>query len=149
MTPKNTSLSEILLAAPSRAQVDAEFAQMMRDFIHQRGGLTGMAWRTGLAFIERARPGIVERATQKLLPEFMQALEPLYQAHGADGKSFGAYLKSQPRLAAEALIAVADRRMEQRGSDAAQKTYRRFRNGAEAEVERLIPLMAQLIQKRL
>jgi hypothetical protein len=149
MAAKRKSLVEILLAAAPRERLDAEFVDMIRDFIRHRGGLKGMAYRTGFAMLEKARPGIVERAVQKLMPQFIEALQPLYEDFlKSRGGSFAAFLETRADKAAWALIAVADGRMEG-ASENARKYYDRFRSGAEHEVEQMMPALGALIDRHL
>lgn len=149
MNQKVKSLSEILLAADRRERVNAGFVTLIEDFVADRGGLKGMAYRAGMAMIQKARPGILQRGVDKLLPLYLQALDPLYQEFAkAGGSDFAAYLQKHSKRAAEALIAVADQRIT-RASDSAQKYYGKFRGGADEEVRNLLPGLSKLIQKNL
>lgn len=143
------SLSEILLGGPHQQVVRADCTRTIEDFIAGRGGLKGMAYRTGMAMLNRARPGILERATAKLLPQFLEALEPLYQEYQKEpADNFSAYLEKNSTRAADALIGVADR-MAQQGSEVARKTYGKFRGGAEDEITALVAGLGRVISKHL
>lgn len=122
---------------------------LLEEFVANRGGFKGIAWRTGLSMLKAARPGILERGVQKLLPEYLRALDPMYVEQQARNNSdFAGYMQEHPRRAAEALISIADTRI-QGASEMAKKSYARFRDGAEHEVERLIPALSELIRRNL
>lgn len=150
MTQKKVkTLSEILLSDDHRERVNAEFVQLIEQFVADRSGLKGMAYRAGMAMMQKARPGILQRGVDKLLPQYLQALEPLHQEFlKAGGGDFATFLQRHTERAADALIAVADQRMAQ-ASDTARKYYGRFRGGADEEIHSMLPGLGRLIQKYL
>lgn len=143
------TLAEILLAAEHKDAVVSGCVQLIEQHIAGRGGFKGIALRTGMAMLKAAKPGILERATDKLLPEFIEALEPLHQQFKKSGQpDFGAFLKQNTPAAAAALLGVADRKAHG-ASAGVQSTYAKFRGGGEAEVQAVIPGLAQLISSHL
>nr|WP_281684998.1 hypothetical protein [Thalassobaculum salexigens] len=126
-----------------------EAVSMVEQFIASRGGLKGMAYKTGFAMLKKARPGIIERAAHKMLPEFLASLEPLYREFQAgSGDDFAAFLRQHSGRAVRSLLGVADARAAT-AADSTRRTYEKFRNGAEDEVTRLLPMFAELIDRRL
>ncbi len=143
------SLVESLLSPAGRAAVEADTVSMVEQFIARRGGLKGIAYKTGYAMLKKARPGIVERATARMLPEFLNALEPLYREfQAAPTQDFGAFLQQHGGRAVRSLLGVADGRAAQ-ASDTVRRTYDKFRDGAEDEVARLLPLFGAVITRHL
>lgn len=143
-------LADILLASQQKKAVVADCVQLIESHVASRSGLKGMALKTGLSMLKRAKPGILERATAYLLPEFIAALEPLYQDSQNDRKtSFEAYLQAHAQRATQALLDVADRRVEESDSATVKSTYARMRGGAEAEVLAVIPGLSRLLSTYL
>lgn len=143
------SLSEILLASPQREALIAGGAELLEKAIAERGGLTGMAYRTGYAMIKAAKPGAARRASVELMPGFAEALNPLFEQHlqqGGSAETFSRTLLGNADTTISRLIAVADQRVEG-SSDLVRKTYARFRGNAEAEVARILPDLATLIDR--
>lgn len=143
------TLSEILLASPKREALIAGGAALLEKAIADRGGLTGMAYRTGYAMIKAAKPGAARRASTELMPGFADALNPLFAQHlqkGGSPETFGSTLLGNANTAIASMIAVADRRVEG-SSDMVRKTYARFRGNAESEVARILPDFAALLDK--
>lgn len=123
--------------------------RLIETQVAARGGLRGMSLKTGLAVLKAARPGVLERAVQRLLPEFIDALEPLYQAFRASSdRDFAVFLGKHGRDATQALLAVADLRVRE-ASPAVQGAYARLRKLAESEVEAALPAVARTIQAHL
>lgn len=143
------NLGEILLAPTRQQAVLADCVRMIEQFVAERGGLKGMAYKTGLKLIKASRPDIVERAVQRLFPEYLGALAPLHERFRAEGGGdFGVFLQSHSAQAVQALLELADRRASA-ASPGVRKAYARFRDGAEAEVARLLPALGALITKHL
>lgn len=144
------SLADILLAPQRRQAVIADCVLLIESHVDSRGGLKGMALKTGMAMLKKARPGLLERATAVLLPEFAVALEPLHERYrdASDG-DFGSYLQAHAPEAAQALLQVADTRVEESDSATVKSTYARLRGGAEAEVLAVMPGLAQLLGRHL
>ena len=72
------SLADILLAPQQRDALIADAASMVEQHIQQRGGLKGIGMKTGLSLLKAARPDILQRASARMLPDMITALEPLY-----------------------------------------------------------------------
>ncbi len=139
------SLADALLAPQRRDRVVDDTVKLIESHVANRGGLRGMSLKTGLAMVKAAKPGILERAVRKLLPEFAQALDPLYQEFSATPhRDFAAYLQQHSGRATSALLAVADTRIGQ-ASGAAQSAYARLRSSAEAEVSAALPALSRLL----
>lgn len=139
-------LADILLASQHKKAVIADCVQLIEAHVASRSGLKGMALKTGLAMLKRAKPGILERATGYLLPEFIVALDPLYQeCRQSPTPDFEAFLQAHARQATQALLDVADRRVEDSESQTVKSTYARMRGGAEAEVLAVIPGLSRLL----
>ncbi len=146
-----TTLADLLLAPPQRDVLIKGGAALLEKAIADRGGITGVAYRTGYAMIKAAKPGAAQRASKELMPGFAEALEPLFKQHlqrGGRPEVFGSSLLTGSTEAVSRMIAVADRRVEG-SSDMVRKTYGRFRGNAEAEVTRILPGFAALIDQVL
>lgn len=143
------TLAEMLLAPQRHDAVVDDAVRLIETHVSSRGGLRGISLKTGLAMLKTAKPGILPRAAQRLLPEFLDALEPFHvefrQAGSKSGeRDFGAFLQKRSARVATALLAVADRRAQQ-ASHTVQSNYERFRGTAESEVSALIPALGRMI----
>ena len=143
-------LADILLASQHKKAVIADCVQLIETHVASRSGLKGMALKTGLSMLKRAKPGMLERATGYLLPEFIAALDPMYQECRRNNKAdFETHLNTHARQAAQALLAVADHRVEETNSNTVKTTYARMRGGAETEVLAAIPGLSRILSTYL
>lgn len=141
-----SSLADILLAAHHRDELIADAARLVEQHIQQRGGLKGMGLKTGLALLKAARPDILERASQRMLPDMVRALEPLYQEFRGSGVGdFAVFLDRRADTAVELLLGVADAKVAAAQNAAAKSAYQKFRGGAAEEVRGLLPRIGKLV----
>ena len=144
------TLTDLLLAPQRRQQLIVDCVQLIEAHVEQRGGLKGMALKTGMAMLKKAKPALLPRATALLLPEFVAALEPLHQEFRASGGAdFRGFMLSRSDAATLALLQVADARIDESDSAAVKSTYFRLRGSAEIEVAAAIPRLAELIGRHL
>jgi len=143
------TLAESLLAPHRREAVVKDAVSLVETHVGSRGGLRGVSLKTGLAMLKTAKPGIVDRALQRLLPELVQALEPLYiEFRESRGRDFSTFLVQHSDRAAIALLAVSDAHAG-KASAAIQSAYARLRSAAEAELAAAMPALSQLMRTHL
>jgi hypothetical protein len=139
-------LADIVLTAKNKDPLVASCVQLVETRVAGRGGLRGIALKTGLAMLKSARPDILPRAMQALLPDFVAALEPLYQDWLRAGSGdFAAFLQRHSARTVQALLGVTDARAARAHNAAIKGVYGRLRGGAEQEVEAALPQFAQLL----
>ena len=139
-------LADILLASQHKRALTADCVELIESHIASLSGLKGMALKTGLSMLKRAKPGILERATGRLLPEFIMALDPLYQEFQRSTQSdFEAFLQKNSQRAADALLKIADQRAGQSESANVKSTYKRMRGDAQREILAAMPAFSRLL----
>ncbi|MGH8505312.1 MAG: DUF6918 family protein [Stenotrophobium sp.] len=144
------TLTDILWVPAHKGALITGCVQLIESRIASRGGLKGMALKTGLSMLKARKPGILERATAKLLPDFIAALDPLYQQCVSGGnQNFPLFLQLHAPRATQALLTVADRRVAASDSHSTKATYAKLRGSAETEVLAGIPGLAKLIGQHL
>ncbi|MBI2384246.1 MAG: hypothetical protein HYV18_09280 [Gammaproteobacteria bacterium] len=141
------TLADQLLAPHHRDEFVADCVKLVETQVSRLSGLRGMSLRTGLAMLKSARPDVLPRAVARLLPEFVQALEPLYQKFRCStAGDFKAFMQRHAADAIDALLAVTDTRMGASQNAVAKSFYARFRHSAEAELEQALPALAGLMR---
>ncbi len=145
------ALAAIVLTAQNKDPLVADCVQLVEGRVAARGGLRGIALKTGLSVLKGARPDILPRAMQALLPDFVAALDPLYQDYAAAGarRDFASFLQQHRDRTVAALLGVTDGRAAQARNAAIKSVYARLRGGAEQEVEAALPQFAQLLSSYL
>ncbi|MFT4047518.1 MAG: hypothetical protein QM661_12610 [Solimonas sp.] len=141
------SLNDILWSPLQREAFAADLAALVELQVANRGGLRGMAVRTGFTLLKAAKPDLLDSALRRNAPQFIAALEPLYESfRNGREPDFAAFLQKHAVEARDALLGVADARAAQSANGALKSTYRKLRSSAESEIEAAIPALGRLIR---
>ncbi|HSW14525.1 MAG TPA: hypothetical protein VLI06_16880 [Solimonas sp.] len=144
------SLSDILLAPGNKEAAIGDLAHLLESTMASRGGLTGMAMKTGLSMLKAAKPDVMQRGATRMLPEFASALQPLFERFQASGgKDFAAFLAQNSTEATRIIAQAADHLMSTSQNATAKSLFARFRGGAEKDIAAMVPQVGKLFQKYL
>lgn len=145
------NLVEKITAPEVHPQVIEGCLQLIESEVASKSGLSGAAVKAGYKVVKTLKPGMIKDAVTKLLPEFAQALQPMYERSGApeagasSGQRFSDYLVGHQDEAADALLSVTDRKAQGAQNKTLQKTYERLRGGAKSHVTAAIPGLARTL----
>lgn len=141
------TLNEILWSPAQREAFASDLATLIEQQVKSRGGLRGMAVKTGFSVLKTAKPDLLTTALRRHAPQFIAALEPLYESFQNErAPDFSAYLQKHAAEARDALLRVADSRVENSSNTTVKSTYQKFRGMAAEEVEAAIPALGKLIR---
>lgn len=140
------SLPEILQAPSTKPLVVRSCVELVDEEVGSKRGLTGAAVRAAYSVVKTVSPTIVRDVVEKLLPEFAAALDPMFQesvkdVEGSKGQLpqlFRDKLERERSRAADALLAVTDRRID-RARRPIQRAYQTLRSGAREHVMQAVP----------
>lgn len=141
------SLNEILWSPSQRDAFAADLVQLVERHLAGVRGLRGIGLKAGLGVLKAAKPDLLDGALRRNAPQFIAALEPLYEDFRASAdRDFSVYLQKHARQGRDALLAVADARIAKTSNAALQSAYRRMRDGIENEIEAAMPALGRLIR---
>ncbi|MFT3660109.1 MAG: hypothetical protein QM809_01565 [Gordonia sp. (in: high G+C Gram-positive bacteria)] len=129
----------------NRAALSEDLAEVIDQQVKAQSGMSGAAVKAAYAAANKFKPGIVVHATDKMLPEFLDALSPLWDTKPA-GTSFGAHLAANSDAASEALLTVSDRHAESAPS-ALNKAYKSLRGKAKNYVTEALQPVGDAIER--
>lgn len=139
------TLVEKITAPDVHPKVIDDCMQVIESEVASKRGLSGAAVKTGYAVVKKLKPGMVKEAVTKLLPEFAEALQPMYESSGGTGEAFSAHLIDNQDAAADALLGVTDRKAQDAQNKTLKKTYERLRGGAKTHVAAAVPNLARTL----
>lgn len=143
-------LVEILWTLEKREALVAACVRCVEAHIAQRGGLRGVGLRAAFGVVRTLKPDALPRTFRTLTPEFLAAIEPLYQEFiRAGGGDFSGFLIRNADRAIAAMLAIADVRAARSGNATLKSAYARLRSTAEAELRELLPTLAVPLGKLL
>jgi hypothetical protein len=141
------NLVEALTSESNKVAVVDDCVALIDAEVADRGGLTGLAIKAGYKAIQGVKPGFVRQVVTDLLPEFAQALDPLYQEAKSHGKGVRDYFTANTPRVADALLSITDEKANRSKSGLVKGTYDKLRGSAKKNVESAVPRLGAMIEK--
>jgi hypothetical protein len=140
------TLADKLTHADHRPEVVAACVDLVESEVAAKKGLSGTAIKAGFKVVKTLKPNMVANVVDKLLPEWADALQPIYDKSQEDPERFCAHLQEFPGEAADALLSVTDAKAEQADNKTLKKTYERLRGTAKDNVATAVPNLASTLR---
>lgn len=130
----------MLLAPPRRDAVVADCVKRLEAHVAQRPGLKGIGLRAALSAVKAIRPDVVPKVVTRLLPDYLDTLEPLHRRFRAGGeRDFSRFLDAHLDEAVGAVLAVTDRRAQDVRQASLKAAYARVRGLIDPELRAFLP----------
>lgn len=139
-------LSEIINDPNKEASIVADCVKLIDEQVSAKSGMGGMVWKTAYAAVKGVMPNYIEGAVERLLPESLVALEPMW-SEGLQAGNPVEYLSQHSSRTADALLGITDARIEKTSNGVVRGAYKQLRGSAKSEVESAVPGIAQIIGK--
>jgi hypothetical protein len=141
------SLRELLGTEPRRKLVVSDAVRVLDAEVADKSGLSGLAIKGAYAVVKGISPGFIQETVNRLLDDFLDALDPLYAEAIAAKKSPQSHLVQNRSRVAESLLSITDKRAERAEHPVIKKTYMKLRPTAKAHVEASAPRLGELLEK--
>ncbi len=141
------NLTETLTSEAKKGAVVDDCVALIDAEVADKGGLTGLAIKAGYKTIQGIKPGFVKQVVTDLLPEFAQALDPLWAEAKAQGQNPRQFFDANAPRVADALLGITDEKARRSKSGMIKGTYEKLRGSAKKNVEAAVPRLAQMIEK--
>lgn len=139
-------LTEGLNDPNKRASLVADCVTLIDEQVAAKGGMGGLAWKAAYGTVKGVNPGYIAGAIDRILPEILAAVEPMWNEGVQTGDPVG-YLSQNSSRAADAVLSVTDARIEKSNNGVVRGAYNKLRNSAKGEVETAIPALAKILDK--
>ncbi len=141
------NLTESLTSDAQKSAVVDDCLALIDAEVADKGGLTGLVIKAGYKTVQGVKPGFVRQVVTDLLPDFAQALDPLYQESKASGRGVRDYFSANSTRVADALLTITDDKAKRSKSGMVKGTYEKLRSGAKKNVESAVPRIAAMLEK--
>lgn len=141
------SLREQLGTGEKRARLIDDGLKVLDDEVADKGGISGLAVKGAYKVVKGIKPGFLREVVDHLLDDFLESLNPIYQEAAEQKKAASKHLLDNAGRAADALLAVTDRRAQKAQRAVIKTTYEKLRPMAKKQVEAATPRMGQLLDK--
>ncbi|MCA0179912.1 MAG: hypothetical protein LCH77_10045 [Actinobacteria bacterium] len=142
-----TSLRETLLTDDRRPQTVDALVGVVDAEVASKSGLSGAAIKTAYKAATKIDERIVRRAIAGMLPDFLDQLQPYWEARA--GAPFGGQLAQQGERVSEALLSVTDARAANPKHAAVAKVYGMLRGKAKEHVTAALPRLGAALQSQM
>jgi hypothetical protein len=141
------NLIETLTSDSQKGAVIEDCVALIDAEVADKGGLTGLAIKAGYRTVQGIKPGFIRQVVTDLLPEFAQALDPLYAEAKAKGENVRQHFDANATRVADALLGITDEKAKRSKSGMVKGTYEKLRGSAKKNVEAAVPRLAAMIEK--
>lgn len=142
------TLTEVLSDETRKRAVVRDGAVLIDEEVRSKGGVGGLAVKTGYKAVKAVKPGLIEEALEGLLPDFAPKLDPYYVKARESGDVRG-YFVSHADEIAESLLEVTDERARKTSHKVIRSAYDRLRGQAHKHTAAALPRVAGLIEKHV
>ena len=145
------TLRDALFTPEKRPALVDDCHRLLDSEVGKKRGISGSVIKGAYKTVSKVKPGLIRGVMDLLLGEWMDALDPEYQAFLAsdEGGTFGTYMLARKDAVAERMLAVTDRRAANTKHKTAGKFYNRLRSGAKAQVIESLPAAAVVLDRHL
>ncbi|MBV1862728.1 MAG: hypothetical protein KUG77_30175 [Nannocystaceae bacterium] len=140
------SLADKLTAPEVRRDVVEACCNLVQSEVDSKRGFSGAAIKLGYRAVKALKPGFVGGAVNGLLPEFADAMQPLYDKNDEDAGKFASYITANAAQTADLLLQVTDGKADRANNATIKKTYSKLRGSAKDNVEAAVPGLANALR---
>ncbi|WP_394844317.1 hypothetical protein LZC95_45605 [Pendulispora brunnea] len=140
-------LPEVLTSEAKKPAVVDDCLALIDAEVADKSGISGLAIKAGYAAVKGVKPGFIKQVVADLLPEFADALDPLYQQAQTENKPVATFFENNTSKVADALLAITDAKAQKSKSGVVKGTYDKLRGSAKKNVEAAVPRLGKMIEK--
>ncbi len=141
------SLSQVLNDQAKKPAIVDDCCELIDSEVADKGGISGLAIKAGYKVVKGVKPGFVKQVVSDLLPEFGEALDPIFEEAKTDSKPVADFFVSNSARVADALLAITDAKAAKSKSGLVKGTYEKLRSTAKKNVEAAVPRLGKMIEK--
>ena len=141
------TMQEVLADEAKRKNLIQDCALLIDEEVKRKGGLGGMAIKTGYKLVKGFKPGFIDRTIDSLLDDFVDRLQPIATEAQDKGKPVAEFFVAERSRVADSLLGITDQRAERSTHRTIKGTYTKLRPTAKKHVEEAIPGVGRLIEK--
>jgi hypothetical protein len=141
-------LSNRLQDESVKASIAKDVAQLIEEQVAVKGGISGLALKATYGVVKGASANYIPGAIQRLLPEAMLALDPIWD-EGVQAGDPVAHLTQNSDHTADTILSVTDAKIKRVNNGLVCSAYNKLRNSVKSDIEAAIPGFAQILGKHI
>jgi len=140
------SLADAVDDPNKKPAIVKDCCSLVDEEVASKSGFSGLAVKAGYAAVKGIKPGFIGEVVNKLLKEFAEKLDPLWEEAKAKSDPHGHFTSNKAKVA-DALLSVTDGKIKTAKSSLVRGTYEKLRGSAKKNVEEAVPRLSKLLQK--
>jgi hypothetical protein len=139
-------LSHTLQGQQVTANIAADCTQLIDEQVSAKGGISGLALKAAYGVVKGLSADYIPGALQRLLPETISSLEPLWEEGVQVGDPVSHLIQNSDRTA-DAILSATDARIERASNKLICSSYKKLRSSVKGDIVAAVPGFAQIIGK--
>jgi hypothetical protein len=127
-----------------QANLIADCAKLVDEQVAAKSGLSGLALKAAYNVVKGVEPSYITGAIQRVLPEAILALEPMWDEGLKMGSPVQHLIQNRSRTA-DTLLSITDARIEKAQNGVVRASYGKLRKSVKSDVEEAVPSFAKLL----
>ena len=139
-------LSEQLADEGITSGIALECAKLMDEQVSSKSGVSGMAIKSIYKVVKGLRANYIAEAIERLLPETIRALEPMWEEGMQSGDPVR-YLTQNSDVTADAILSVTDAKIQRASNKLICTSYNKLRKSVKSDISAAVPGFAEILGK--
>lgn len=139
-------LADALKDDSKKNAIISDAVKLVDEEVASKSGISGFAVKKGYDAVKSVKPGFINEAVEKLLPDMAAKVEPIW-VEGEKSGNARSHLERNKSQVADALLSVTDEKVERAKSAIVKSTYKMLRGSAKKNVEDAVPRLGGLMEK--
>ena len=137
-------LNEQIKGQNNQADIVADCAKLIDEQVAAKNGISGLAIKATYSAVKGVGPGYVSGAIERILPEVLAALDPIWHEGTQTGNPVEHLIQNRSRTA-DMVLSVTDARIEKTSNGVVRGAYNKLRKSVKSDVEEAVPDLAKII----
>ncbi|GAB4459424.1 MAG: hypothetical protein OHK0037_04820 [Elainellaceae cyanobacterium] len=138
------ALSDTLSDPTTTQNLVADCVKLIDEQVAAKGGISGLALKAAYGVVKGVEPSYISGAIQRLLPEALAALDPMWNEGIQSGDPVQHLIQNRDRTA-DTLLSVTDHKIEKAKNGVVRASYGKLRTSVKGDVEAAVPGLAQIL----
>ncbi|WAL60188.1 DUF6918 family protein [Thermocoleostomius sinensis] len=137
-------LTEKISDQHTQATVAADCAKLIDEQVAAKNGISGLALKAAYGVVKGVEPSYIPGAIQRLLPDALVALDPLWNEGVQSGDPVQHLIQNRSRTA-ETLLSITDAKISKTKNGVVRSSYNKLRKSVKNDVEEAVPGLAKIL----
>lgn len=137
-------LSDQVSDQTTQSNLIADCTKLMDEQVAAKNGLSGLALKAAYGVVKGIEPGYIPGAIQRLLPEALVALDPMWDEGIQSGDPVQHLIQNRSRTA-DMLLSITDSKIEKSSNGVVRASYNKLRKSVKNDVEEAVPGLAKIL----